>query len=195
MTTHLADGASEFRVHDRAILNKRGKLHQLLLVMFVFSASLAKGAQPDDLDFATSSSLPRSVLESLSSNRERLSGYVLSAHLNPYYLHGDFDGDGFADTAILLKERITGKSGILILAGSGNRITVLGAGQPLGNGGDDFGWMDAWYVYPRALAQRGADGSDPPALRGDALIVIKTEAASALVYWNGREYAWYQQGD
>lgn len=171
------------------------ELQVLLLVLIAFSCPGAEGAQPDDLDFETSSSLPPLVLDVLSWNRERLSMYMLSAHLNPYYLQADFDGDGRADTAILVKERTTGKSGILIVEGTGKGFTVLGAGQPLGNGGDDFSWMDAWYVYPRARVQRGADGSNPPALRGDALMVMKTEAASALVYWNGMEYAWYQQGD
>lgn len=42
---------------------------------------------------------------------------------------------------------------------------------------------------------RGADGKAPPKLRGDGLMVIKTESASALIYWNGKRYAWYQQGD
>ena len=152
------------------------------------------GAEPVDLDFVIASSLPRAVPVALLAERERLAPYLLSAHLNPYYLQGDFDGDGSTDTAILLKERASGKAGILIVGGVGS-ITVLGAGNALGNGGDDFRWMDAWYVYPRGEVQRGAAGGNPPALLGDALMLHKTEAASALVHWNGSEYAWYQQGD
>jgi hypothetical protein len=34
-----------------------------------------------------------------------------------------------------------------------------------------------------------------PHLRGDALLVEKSEAASALIYWNGKRYVWSQQGD
>jgi hypothetical protein len=34
-----------------------------------------------------------------------------------------------------------------------------------------------------------------PHLHRDALLVGKTEAASALIYWNGRRYVWLQQGD
>jgi len=34
-----------------------------------------------------------------------------------------------------------------------------------------------------------------PKLRGDALLVGKSEAASALIYWNGKRYVWLQQGD
>jgi hypothetical protein len=32
-------------------------------------------------------------------------------------------------------------------------------------------------------------------LRGDALWVAKSESASAFLYWNGRDYAWYQESD
>jgi hypothetical protein len=65
----------------------------------------------------------------------------------------------------------------------------------LGNAGDDFSWMDAWYVFQRGPVRRGADEKAPPKLRGDALMVSKSESASALIYWNGKNYAWYQQGD
>jgi len=30
---------------------------------------------------------------------------------------------------------------------------------------------------------------------GDALLVSKSETASALIYWNGKRYTWLQQGD
>jgi hypothetical protein len=46
------------------------------------------------------------------------------------------------------------------------------------------------------MVWQGADRQNaPPVLRGDALMVVKLEAASAIVYWTGSEYAWYQQGD
>src|SRR6187549_326787 len=127
---------------------------QLILVVV---CERGYAAEPTDLDFVVANSLPRAASLALLSERERFATYVLSAHLNPYYLQGDFNGDGSTDTAILLKERATGKSGIVIVEAAG-RITVLGAGRALGNGGDDFRWMDAWQVYPRGEVQRGADG-------------------------------------
>ena len=76
-----------------------------------------------------------------------------------------------------------------------NGVSILGAGRAIGNDGDDFRWMDAWHVHLRGTVSRGADGKAPPVLKGDALVLIKTEAASGLVYWDGARYAWYQQGD
>jgi len=84
---------------------------------------------------------------------------------------------------------------VAIIHARANSVSVLGAGRALGNGGDDFRWMDAWHVHPRGKVNRGADGKAPPVLKGDALTLIKTEAASGLVYWDGARYAWYQQGD
>jgi hypothetical protein len=34
-----------------------------------------------------------------------------------------------------------------------------------------------------------------PRLHRDALLVGKSEAASALIYWNAKRYVWFQQGD
>jgi hypothetical protein len=162
--------------------------------MVLISASL-EALEFDDLEPSTANSLPPVVWASLRRHWEELSAYALSAHINPYYLQGDFNGDGHTDTCLLLRERASGKAGILIVDGATELTSVLGAGQHFGNGGDDFAWMDAWYVYPQGLVQRGADERAPPLLEGDALMLIKTEAASAIVYWTGAEYAWYQQGD
>jgi hypothetical protein len=54
--------------------------------------------------------------------------------------------------------------------------------------------MDSWQVYSKGRAAEEAEGSVPH-LRGDALLVGKSEAASTLIYWNGKRYLWLQQGD
>ena len=153
------------------------------------------GNPTGDLDFVVASSLPAQIKRALANDEQALSPYSLSAHINPYYLQADFDGDGRTDTAILVRETATGKKGILIVHGEIGRRVVIGAGHEFGNGGDDFSWMDAWYVHPRGAIGPGADGTDPPLLGADALVVSKTESASAIVYWNDSKYAWYQQGD
>jgi hypothetical protein len=118
--------------------------------------------------------------------------YEVSFHLNPFYLRGDFNGDGKSDVALLVRRHTTGKVGIAIIDALTNKAKVLGAGSAIGNGGDDFAWMDSWQVYSRGPP---ADEKSVPKLRGDALLVSKSEAASALIYWNGRRYVWLQQGD
>ena len=118
--------------------------------------------------------------------------YDVSLHLNPLYLRGDFNGDGNIDVAVLVKQRSTGKVGIAIVHGATEKVTILGAGTAIGNGGDDFEWMHTWQVYSKARAAKEVGETH---VRGDVLLVSKSEAASALIYWNGKRYVWLQQGD
>ena len=171
-------------------------LQIVLLVAAILGSDLprALAAGPEDLPFQLSSSLPRGVLNVFERDASA-KRYTLVAHLNPFYVNGDFNGDGRTDTAVLIKDVVSGKTGIAIVHGGTKSVVVLGAGRKFGNGGDDFRWMDAWHLYSKGPVQRGADETAPPTLKGDALMVIKTESASALIYWNRKGYGWYQQGD
>jgi hypothetical protein len=157
-------------------------------------ASPATAIDADDIDFPTSASLPYEALEALRAmpGSEKL---ALRANLNPFFLQGDFNGDGRLDVAVLVAEKATGKHGIAVVHGPGD-VHVLGAGVEVDDRGDDYDWLDAWHTYPKGAVDQGmGEEDDPPALLGDALLVMKTEAASALIYWTGDGYAWYQQGD
>ena len=120
--------------------------------------------------------------------------YELSSTMKPSYLKADFDGDGKSDTAVLVKQKTSGKIGIAVCHSSTNKILIIGAGTMIGNGGDNFDWMDIWKVVPKATAAKSL-GRTASALKGDALHVEKSESASALIYWNGTKYVWRQQGD
>ena len=126
---------------------------------------------------------------------ESRSGVSLSSRLNPFYLQGDFDGDGRLDLAALVESAKGRKAGILVLLRGRTDPILLGAGKPLGDHGDDFSWMNVWSVYPKGPVGRGAGERTVPTLRGDALLVEKSESASALLYWDGKVFRWYPQGD
>src|SRR6266496_4633045 len=72
--------------------------------------------------------------------------YEFSSHLKPSYLSGDFDGDGQPDIAILVKQKSSGKIGSAVCHSSTNKVLFIGAGTKVGNGGDNFDWMDIWNV-------------------------------------------------
>lgn len=117
----------------------------------------------------------------------------LFAGLNPFYQRGDFDGDGRADLALLVRDKATGKIGILVLHRVGKPV-LLGAGRAFGNGGDDFAWLDQWSVDDSAAnPRRGNDASIKR--RADALWVAKEGSASALIAYRNGKYVWRQQGD
>lgn len=121
--------------------------------------------------------------------------YKFITRLNPFYLRGDFNGDGRPDFAVLIERLSDKKQGIAVFHDRDSIIHVIGAGRSFGNGGDDFTWMDVWHVYPIDKVERGADEGLPPTLKGEAFLVEKSESASAIIYWQGKAYAWYQQGD
>lgn len=162
----------------------------VLPLMIAMSGGPAMAAGPEDLDPLVAASLPPEVFDSFAG----LSGYAFESRLNPFYLQGDFDGDGLLDMAVLIRARATGKHGIAVALTSGP-LVVAGAGQRVGNGGGDFDWMDAWYVQRKGPVEEGADPAAPPRLKGDAIKVVKTDSASAIIWWDGRRLRWYQQGD
>ena len=116
----------------------------------------------------------------------------ISGAVNPFYQRGDFDGDGKADLAILVRDKATGKIGILMLHRAGKPV-LLGAGRPFANGGDDFAWIDEWSVDDGGSNPRrsGRSAAGPT----DALWVAKEGAASALIRYRNHRYVWHQQGD
>ena len=104
--------------------------------------------------------------------------------LQPCYLHGDFDADGTLDFAIQVRDRATGKVGIAIEHSSTHQWFIAGAGHRMSSAEDDFDWMDSWRVVPNSVKHKG-----------DAIMAEKNSSASGLIYWNGHEYKWFQQGD
>jgi hypothetical protein len=101
--------------------------------------------------------------------------------IDSFYLRGDFDGDKKPDIAVLVKDKQTGKLGIAISHSSSGKVFVIGAGTNLSNGGDNFDWADTWKMYPK----NNPDKIRGLILKGDALIVTKSESGGGLIYWNG----------
>ena len=175
------------------VTSERGKTYQIdLKTRAITESDPARPETPNAT--AQRHDIPDAVKKAIT-NGPTAKEYEVSLQLDPFYVRGDFNGDGKTDTAVLVKQRSTGKLGIAIIAGVTDKVTILGAGNAIGNGGDDFEWMDSWQVYSKDRTVREAGETSVPHLHGDALLVSKSEAASALIYWNGKRYVWLQQGD
>src|SRR5262245_15499674 len=117
---------------------------QMIPTVFLVSALLL-GAE---ISVEQRSSLPRWARAAYE--RSGLSAKsAISSHLNPFYQRGDFDGDGKPDLAVVVRERESGKIGVLFVRRSSKMCEVVGAGRLLDAGGDDWSWLDAWSVYDR----------------------------------------------
>ncbi|HYO84758.1 MAG TPA: hypothetical protein VES20_25375 [Bryobacteraceae bacterium] len=132
--------------------------------------------------------------------RELRTGYRVVAHLNPFYLRGNLNGDARSDYVLLIEEKSSCKIGVAVFLtkASGYTLHILGAGKPLPSAssiGDDFSFVDAWQIHEKGPVSPGATNAVPPRFSGDAVLVEKTESASGLIYWTGRTFGWYQQGD
>lgn len=117
--------------------------------------------------------------------------YRLSGDINPFYLRGSFYGEpGLGYAVLIARDHERG----IMFCRSGASVDVLGAGTAFhGMKNLSFG---AWQVHPKSRqVKRGAGERTPPTLLADALLLEWEESASGLVYWNGKRFIWYQQGD
>ena len=130
--------------------------------------------------------VPASVAQVFSA-KKLYAQYEFAFTLNPFYLRGDFNGDGEPETALLVKNKKSGKVGIAICHGGKDEVFFVGAGTTIEGGGDGFSWMDN-------LAGLCA-GAGAGKLVGEALSVEKSESGGGLTYWEGKTYKWQQHGD
>jgi hypothetical protein len=172
------------------VTSERGNTYRVdLTTRTIIQSDPERSPAPDE------TTQPHDIPEAIDraiTNGSLAKEYEVSVRVKPFYVRGGFNGDGKMDVAALVKQRSTGKLGIAIVHGKSDKVTILGAGTPIGNGADDFEWMDSWEIYSKNSASNGASVRK---LHGDALLVSKSGAASALIYWNGKRYAWFQQGD
>lgn len=132
--------------------------------------------------------------------------YELSAYRKPYFLLADFNGDKRDDVAALVIDKTTKKKGILIIHAESKSYYLFGAGNDNTNGGADFKWLDKWGLYKEKEAGETIYAKDGDIidwkthkLLRPAIILWDVEDgyeySGGVLYWNGKRYIWYQQGE
>ena len=165
-------------------------LSTFLIAISIFSEGQLQYDRGIDLN------LPQGVLKRFESEGF-LKRYDLSDKVNPFYLRGDFDGDGIPDYAILVISRSTKQIGIAIVRSGAKKIEVLGAGGINLQDGSvkDFAWMDVWAVERKQKLEPNDWNKPIRPMVGEGIDVEKSESASALIYWDGKQYRWFQTSD
>lgn len=166
------------------------------LILAIPTLACAQANGEDHKTFVFRANLPQEMFHFYDQARIR-SIYAIRTDLNPFYLRGDFDGDKIQDYALSIVERTTGKKGILVYLTGTKTYYIAGAGKSLngGKGGDDYKWMEAWKVYVNKDVEIGAGEKEKITLKGEGILAIKLESSSGIIYWTGKDYRWYQQGD
>ncbi len=167
---------------------------KLTTIILLSAVSVCSG-QYDDQQFVLRSSLPDEINYN-QQNKSFFEKYLLSEKPNPFYLRGDFNGDGNQDYAISVVNRSNGKRGVAVFFSHTN-YEIIAAGMPLLEDGrhDDLWYIDAWSVYSKREVELGVGETEEITLTAEAILAIKTESSSGIIYWDGKKFRWYQQGD
>jgi len=159
---------------------------RIFVVLLIWLVPVLSAQQQDSVSEYNVPSEVSNCMKALGSD------YIISGKINPFYLRGDFTGDGKPDFAVLVRNG--DQQGIMVCRGPGLKPTLLGAGTAF-HAMKNLNF-NAWQVHPKTRpVERGVEEGKPPALLGDAILIEWEESASAILYWNGKRFIWYQQGD
>ena len=148
------------------------------------------GCSDRDSEFSNRSSAPEK-LWALIKEAGLQEDYTLGiCGLNPWYLMGDFNGNGQYDFALLLRQRTKENDAKLAVIWESGKVDFLERDGKL-----QYPRIEAWHVYPKyEKVLLGAEEGIPPVLEGDGIMIYKLELSSSLVYWNGTHFTYYWQG-
>ena len=136
---------------------------------------------------ATGEALPSDITQCM---RALGPGFAIDTYATPPYFRGRYFGGTKSGYAVAVQRNRL--RGIMFCSGQRSPV-VLGAGAAFHNMRNlNF---TSWRIHPSSVpVERGVEEGIPPRLLGDALL-LEWESASAIVYWSGRRFEWYQQGD
>ncbi len=84
--------------------------------------------------------------------------------MNPFFLRGDFNGDGGMDVAFWVREPESGLTGVAILHSTLDTLFVYGAGRPGPSPDGEMpneGRVDTWHVIPAGHVKEHHYGNIP----------------------------------
>ena len=165
-----------------------------LILSFLFPSLVYSETQDctdRDTEFSNRSSAPEKLWELIKESGIQEDYALGICGLNPWYLMGDFNGNGQYDFALLLRQRAGNNEQKLTVIWDSGKAVFLDRDDKL-----QYPSIEAWHIYPKyEKVLLGAEEGTPPILKGDGIMIYKLESSSSLVYWNGTRFTYYWQGD
>ncbi len=169
-----------------------------LLAYSLVSAQKLSGLAGDDI----SERLPDWLRADnpLTNRLEYKTKYAIDDRMKPLYLQADFDGDGYLDIAVPIKNKQTQSLGFAIVHGNTRKVHIIGAGVQIKNGnGNNLDFIDLWQISREKSYEPGVDENTGTGPEGELIIdlptlqIEKSEIGGGQIYWNGEEYAYFHQ--
>jgi hypothetical protein len=123
--------------------------------------------------------------------------------MNPFYIRGDFNGDGGIDIAFWVRNPDSDRKGVAILHSTLDTLFVFGAGHPNPAGGEVVGG-DLWrllpvgYVEPGTwsnIPEIGVVAGEPFTFEREALEFVWVGKSAQAYYWAKGRYWLIQTAD
>ena len=161
-------------------------MHRIYLVFLTVVLTVVSGLGQDLVH-------PDQVIQCLKS--KKAAGLAVRTDNNPYYLRGDFDGDGKPDFVLAVRSK-SGGTGLAVCTGNG-LLFLLGsriAGRKFSDMPDDNFLAPHWEVMTKKEVAELKDFQSNvpkpvPSTRGEAIAMIWEDGIS-LIYWDGTKFIW-----
>ena len=131
-------------------------------------------------ELATPYNVPDGITACLKARPE----LKVNTSINPYYISGDFDGDGFTDIAVQVKTSNDQRQGILLCLAKRDS-TLVGAAEPL-PWKEDVLPFDDWMLIRKGSKRL----SIYPKLKFDTLAWFNGDGRGVFLYWDGNKFNW-----
>ncbi len=158
----------------------RKKLLLLLLPLAVCAVPFSKAQ--------TESETPFNAPDELRACLRTQPKIQIDGRINPFYLSGDFDGDGSTDFAVQVITRQDQHHGVLFCFANG-RTSLWGAGVPNAVLKDGAWPFDSWMLIRKGSKHLSVF----PKIKADAIALIITDEGGGLLYWNGKSLMWQRE--
>ena len=157
-----------------------------IVALLLFTISVLAHAQEKGISNPQLQNIPYELSRAFYA-QELNRVYKFSFHINPFYLRGDFDGDGKPDFAAFITKKDSPDKDIVIFNSGSQHIFVIGEGTD--SSPEHFNRIDNWQVIPvGSPAQPNIEVIRK--LHEECIHMGVFEDGGGVLYWNGKEYIW-----